>query len=170
MLVATDVAGKGLDFPNIQHVINFDMPDELEDYVHRCVPSRSFLRALTIALSLSLSLSFFLSASLSLLHGSASLLYSPPTMTTTGSGVRVGAGRLGWPRRSSTRWFRRSHYSTSSTCSSRPSSLSRLSWRRTQRNLRRTWRLVASKDVCMSYPPRCKPCQGVGGSEPFKRI
>mmetsp|Transcript_20389 Transcript_20389/g.52984 ORF Transcript_20389/g.52984 Transcript_20389/m.52984 type:complete len:610 (-) Transcript_20389:101-1930(-) len=35
VLVATDVAGKGLDFPNIQHVINFDMPDELEDYVHR---------------------------------------------------------------------------------------------------------------------------------------
>eukprot|EP00038_Savillea_parva_P025381 m.47373 g.47373 ORF g.47373 m.47373 type:complete len:605 (-) comp6882_c1_seq1:1329-3143(-) len=35
VLVATDVAGKGLDFANIQHVINFDMPDELEDYVHR---------------------------------------------------------------------------------------------------------------------------------------
>lgn len=35
VLVATDVAGKGLDFPNIQHVINFDMPEELEDYVHR---------------------------------------------------------------------------------------------------------------------------------------
>lgn len=35
VLVATDVASKGLDFPNIQHVINFDMPDELEDYVHR---------------------------------------------------------------------------------------------------------------------------------------
>eukprot|EP00037_Helgoeca_nana_P027919 m.324454 g.324454 ORF g.324454 m.324454 type:complete len:606 (-) comp27630_c1_seq1:1315-3132(-) len=35
VLVATDVAGKGLDFANIQHVINFDMPEELEDYVHR---------------------------------------------------------------------------------------------------------------------------------------
>lgn len=35
VLVATDVASKGLDFPNIQHVINFDMPDEIEDYVHR---------------------------------------------------------------------------------------------------------------------------------------
>lgn len=35
VLVATDVASKGLDFPNIQHVINFDMPEELEDYVHR---------------------------------------------------------------------------------------------------------------------------------------
>ena len=35
VLVATDVASKGLDFPDIQHVINFDMPDEIENYVHR---------------------------------------------------------------------------------------------------------------------------------------
>jgi len=33
--VATDVASKGLDFPLIQHVINYDMPLEIEDYVHR---------------------------------------------------------------------------------------------------------------------------------------
>ena len=35
VLVATDVASKGLDFPDIQHVINFDMPKEVENYVHR---------------------------------------------------------------------------------------------------------------------------------------
>ena len=35
VLVATDVASKGLDFPNIQHVINFDMPKDIENYVHR---------------------------------------------------------------------------------------------------------------------------------------
>jgi ATP-dependent RNA helicase DDX41 len=35
VLVATDVASKGLDFPDIQHVINYDMPKLLEDYVHR---------------------------------------------------------------------------------------------------------------------------------------
>ena len=35
VLVATDVASKGLDFPNIQHVVNFDMPEDLENYVHR---------------------------------------------------------------------------------------------------------------------------------------
>jgi len=35
VLVCSDVASKGLDFQNIQHVINFDMPEELEDYVHR---------------------------------------------------------------------------------------------------------------------------------------
>ncbi|KAI8909445.1 hypothetical protein PhCBS80983_g00726 [Powellomyces hirtus] len=35
VLVATDVASKGLDFAQIQHVINYDMPKEIEDYVHR---------------------------------------------------------------------------------------------------------------------------------------
>ena len=36
-LVATDVASKGLDFPDIQHVINYDMPEDIENYVHRYV-------------------------------------------------------------------------------------------------------------------------------------
>lgn len=32
VLVATDVASKGLDFPGIQHVVNFDMPEDIENY------------------------------------------------------------------------------------------------------------------------------------------
>lgn len=32
VLVATDVASKGLDFPAIQHVVNYDMPEEIENY------------------------------------------------------------------------------------------------------------------------------------------
>ncbi|KAI1725814.1 DEAD/DEAH box helicase domain-containing protein [Ditylenchus destructor] len=35
VLVATDIASKGLDFENIQHVINYDMPEDIENYVHR---------------------------------------------------------------------------------------------------------------------------------------
>lgn len=35
VLVASDVASKGLDFPDVQHVINYDMPDDIENYVHR---------------------------------------------------------------------------------------------------------------------------------------
>ena len=35
VLVATDIASKGLDFPDIKHVINYDMPKEIENYVHR---------------------------------------------------------------------------------------------------------------------------------------
>lgn len=35
ILVASDIASKGLDFNDIKHVINYDMPKEIEDYVHR---------------------------------------------------------------------------------------------------------------------------------------
>ncbi len=35
ILVATDVAARGIDVPGISHVINFDLPRQAEDYVHR---------------------------------------------------------------------------------------------------------------------------------------
>jgi len=35
ILVATDVAARGLDIPNVSHVINYDIPAAYEDYVHR---------------------------------------------------------------------------------------------------------------------------------------
>jgi superfamily II DNA/RNA helicase len=35
VLVATDVAARGIDVAGISHVINFDMPKQAEDYVHR---------------------------------------------------------------------------------------------------------------------------------------
>ena len=46
LLVATDVAQRGLDVKGVSHVINFDLPDRIDDYVHRiggclhCLPCR----------------------------------------------------------------------------------------------------------------------------------
>lgn len=35
ILIATDVASRGLDVRDINYVINYDMPKVIEDYVHR---------------------------------------------------------------------------------------------------------------------------------------
>jgi len=35
LMIATDVASRGLDVKEIKYVVNYDMPKEIEDYVHR---------------------------------------------------------------------------------------------------------------------------------------
>ncbi|NGO53372.1 DEAD/DEAH box helicase [Allomesorhizobium camelthorni] len=35
ILVATDIAARGIDVPGISHVVNYELPDEAESYVHR---------------------------------------------------------------------------------------------------------------------------------------
>ncbi len=35
ILIATDVSARGIDIPNVDFVVNYDMPDEPENYVHR---------------------------------------------------------------------------------------------------------------------------------------
>ena len=36
VLIATDVSARGIDIPNVDYVVNYDMPDKVENYVHRC--------------------------------------------------------------------------------------------------------------------------------------
>lgn len=35
VMVATSVAARGLDIPDVQHVVNFDLPNNIDEYVHR---------------------------------------------------------------------------------------------------------------------------------------
>ena len=35
ILVATNVAARGLDIDNVTHVVNFEMPKDIDDYIHR---------------------------------------------------------------------------------------------------------------------------------------
>jgi len=34
-MVATDVAARGLDIPDVQYVVQYDLPGNIDDYVHR---------------------------------------------------------------------------------------------------------------------------------------
>jgi ATP-dependent RNA helicase RhlE len=35
ILLATNIAARGIDIPKIEHIVNFGMPDTIEDYIHR---------------------------------------------------------------------------------------------------------------------------------------
>lgn len=35
ILIATDVIGRGIDFPNVSYIFNYDMPKNIDDYIHR---------------------------------------------------------------------------------------------------------------------------------------
>jgi ATP-dependent RNA helicase RhlE len=35
MLIATDVSARGIDIPNVDYVVNYDLPEQSENYVHR---------------------------------------------------------------------------------------------------------------------------------------
>ncbi|MFL5728450.1 MAG: DEAD/DEAH box helicase [Cytophagaceae bacterium] len=35
LMIATDVSARGIDIPNVEYVVNYDLPDEVENYVHR---------------------------------------------------------------------------------------------------------------------------------------
>lgn len=49
VLIATDIVSKGLDFPDVQHVINFDMPKEIENYSTRFMDDGSPVQYIELA-------------------------------------------------------------------------------------------------------------------------
>ncbi|WP_084494891.1 DEAD/DEAH box helicase [Alkanindiges illinoisensis] len=103
VLVATDVAARGLDVPGISHVINFGLPMKNEDYVHRIGRTgragRSG-RAITLALHRERGkirgLEEYLSARLAVTE-IAGLEPSPPPERPRGAGRGNGNGRGGRP-------------------------------------------------------------------------
>lgn len=36
VLIATDVSARGIDIPNVDYVVNYDLPEQADNYVHRC--------------------------------------------------------------------------------------------------------------------------------------
>ncbi len=36
IMICTSLAARGIDIPDIAHVINYDVPAREEDYIHRC--------------------------------------------------------------------------------------------------------------------------------------
>ena len=42
MIIATDVFGRGIDIKTVDHVINFDFPKKIEEFLHRAARSGRF--------------------------------------------------------------------------------------------------------------------------------
>jgi ATP-dependent RNA helicase RhlE len=95
VLVATDIAARGIDVDGISHVINYDMPVEPETYVHRigrtaragaegdaislcCAPERDYLRAIERLIRISIPVD--------LKHA----LHSEKAMNATGADAKPG--------------------------------------------------------------------------------
>ncbi|XP_031830908.1 ATP-dependent RNA helicase bel isoform X2 [Nomia melanderi] len=90
ILVATAVAARGLDIPHVKHVINFDLPGDVEEYVHRI--GRTGRMG-----NLGLATSFFNSKNQNLVRDLVSLLIEanqelPPWLDDLFSEVRYSGG------------------------------------------------------------------------------
>ena len=105
VLVATDVAGRGLHIEDVSHVVNYTLPEEPEDYVHRIGRTG---RAGAVGTSISFACeedSFLLPAieeqlgtPLKCTHPAESLLSAPPPYTRPSRFKEPGSGRSGGGR------------------------------------------------------------------------
>ncbi|XAR68630.1 RNA helicase [Bertholletia excelsa] len=105
ILVATDVAARGLDIPHVAHVVNFDLPNDIDDYVHRI--GRTGRAGKT-----GLATAFFNENNLSLARPLADLMQEanqevPAWLTRYASRASYGGGKNRRPGRFGGRDFRR---------------------------------------------------------------
>lgn len=96
ILVATDVAARGLDVKDVRVVINFDMPNGVEDYIHRIGRTGR-------AGAKGLSVSFFTAKSSRMASALVNILTEakqtvPPKLQEMAGGGGVGGGAYGPPR------------------------------------------------------------------------
>lgn len=87
-MIATDVASKGLDFAGIQHVINYDMPEEIENYVHRIGRTGKELKPSSCLLSLAVA---------KFSDQAAALQPAVDRMVGVVCRMQGGGARRGWP-------------------------------------------------------------------------
>ncbi|XP_038208782.1 putative ATP-dependent RNA helicase Pl10 isoform X2 [Zerene cesonia] len=104
ILVATAVAARGLDIPHVRHVINFDLPSDVEEYVHR-IGRTGRMGNLGVATS------FFNDSNRGLARDLVELLVEakqdvPNWLTSTAADGRAGGGgrRAGGSRSGGTRF------------------------------------------------------------------
>ncbi|MEK7856811.1 MAG: DEAD/DEAH box helicase, partial [Acidobacteriota bacterium] len=89
ILVATDIAGRGIDIDDIEYVVNFDMPKTQEDYIHRIGRTGRYGRT-------GIALNFVTYEDMRLMRLLDPESYPSrrgPSSGSTGSGMRRGGGR-----------------------------------------------------------------------------
>lgn len=98
-LVASDVAARGLDIPNVGHVFNFDVPIQAEDYVHRIGRTGRAGREGYAATFVTAHDKKFLDAIIELCDLSPEWVGEPPSEDDFDAKGRRGAGKRGRGRR-----------------------------------------------------------------------
>jgi ATP-dependent RNA helicase RhlE len=99
VLVATDIAARGLDIPSISHVVNYDLPNSAADYVHRIGRTGRAGRS-------GVALSFVCADQRHLMRDIEKVTGRPMDPSSEGSKEGGPSGRDQDPRRSSQRRFR----------------------------------------------------------------
>jgi ATP-dependent RNA helicase RhlE len=99
VLVATDIAARGLDIPSISHVVNYDLPNSAADYVHRIGRTGRAGRS-------GVALSFVCADQRHLMRDIEKVTGRPMDPSSEGNNGGGSSGRDQDPRRSSQRRFR----------------------------------------------------------------